>query len=298
MGRESVKCSVASSRAKDALQYCNTVFHPTSHLKRAGSYIRRDTLVQMSAGEPRAPHTSLMPKIVTVAASKGGVGKSTLAYELAVLLDAPLVDLDWDEGGVTRKWGYRHENRVHAPMIEALAAGRTPTVLNGRGRKPDLLPGHPDFAERQPAPEDIATALSKWAGEWGRPFVVVDTHPGAATAGHGAMLAAHVVVVPVVLRTNELNALEGMLKEVADYPLLLIPNLVPRMAPAAEIRRLRRLVETYEAEVGPLVRDCRALGTRKRHAAVVAEQPTAAVYRDFVASMREVAGAVRSYISD
>ncbi len=298
MGRESAKCLVTSGRAKGPLQYYNTVFNPTSHLKGAGSCIRRDTLVQMSAGEPRAPHTSLMSKIVTVAAAKGGVGKSTLAYELAVLLNAPLVDLDWDEGGVTRKWGYRHENRVHAPMIEALAAGRTPTVLNGRGRKPDLLPGHPDFAECQPAPEDIATALSKWAGEWGRPFVVVDTHPGAATAGHGAMLAAHVVVVPVVLRTNELNALEGMLKEVADYPLLLIPNLVPRMAPAAEIRRLRRLVETYEAEVGPLVRDCRALGTRKRHAAVVAEQPAAAVYRHFVASMREVAGAVRSYISD
>jgi cellulose biosynthesis protein BcsQ len=46
-----------------------------------------------------------VPKIVTVAARKGGVGKTTLAYELAWLLDAPLVDLEFDEGSATRMWG-------------------------------------------------------------------------------------------------------------------------------------------------------------------------------------------------
>ncbi len=51
--------------------------------------------------------TAAMPKIITVAAYKGGVGKTTLALELAQLLDAPLVDLDWDKGGATNRWGYR-----------------------------------------------------------------------------------------------------------------------------------------------------------------------------------------------
>ena len=51
---------------------------------------------------------------MTVAARKGGVGKTTLAYELAWLLDAPLVDLEFDEGSATRMWGYRHETRVRA----------------------------------------------------------------------------------------------------------------------------------------------------------------------------------------
>jgi len=55
-----------------------------------------------------------MTKIVTVAARKGGVGKTTLAYELAWLLDAPLVDLEFDDGSATRMWGYRHETRLRA----------------------------------------------------------------------------------------------------------------------------------------------------------------------------------------
>ena len=37
-----------------------------------------------------------MTAIITVSAAKGGVGKTTLAYELAAALDGPLVDLDWD----------------------------------------------------------------------------------------------------------------------------------------------------------------------------------------------------------
>jgi hypothetical protein len=43
-----------------------------------------------------------VPKIVTVAAYKGGVGKTTLALELAYLLGAPLVDFEWDSGGASR----------------------------------------------------------------------------------------------------------------------------------------------------------------------------------------------------
>lgn len=41
-------------------------------------------------------------RIVTVGAAKGGVGKTTLAYEIAACLKGVLVDLDWDSGGATR----------------------------------------------------------------------------------------------------------------------------------------------------------------------------------------------------
>ena len=106
------------------------------------------------------------------------------------------------------------------------------------------------------------------------------------------------VVVPVILATNELNALEGTLKEVPDYPLLLILNKVPRAVPRPELRRLRRLVEVSQTQVGPVVPFCRSLETRKRHSAVTSEEPVPAVARDVVAGLRKVADAVRSYTRD
>jgi len=91
---------------------------------------------------------------------QGGVGKTTLAYELAYLLEAPLVDLDWDRGGATRQWGYRHEERLRAPLLDALERGGIPRPVRGI-RKPNLVPSHPDFADNQPAAEDMADALTK-----------------------------------------------------------------------------------------------------------------------------------------
>src|SRR5664280_1905558 len=185
---------------------------------------------------------SCVSKIVTIAAYKGGVGKTTLALELAYLLDAPLVDVDWDRGGATRRWGYRHEDRIRAPLLDALAHQRTPRLVRGHG-KADLVPSHPELALAQPSSEDIATALEKWAGEWGRPWVVVDTHPGGVSSTFGAMNAATVVLVPIQLATNSLNALEGMLEEAADYPIVVVPNMVPTVPPASAVRRLRELAQ-------------------------------------------------------
>ena len=155
---------------------------------------------------------SCMTRIITVAAAKGGVGKTTIAYELAWLLKAPLVDLDWDRGGATRQWGYRHETFVRAPLLDALENGRTPRLVKGM-RKPDLVPCHPDFVDNQPSAEELASALEKWAHEWGSDYVVVDTHPGGVPSTFGAMSAASTVVTPVVLATKELEALEGLLAE-------------------------------------------------------------------------------------
>ena len=80
-----------------------------------------------------------MSRIVTVAAAKGGVGKTTLAYELAYLLQAPLVDLDWDRGGATRQWGYRHEDRMRAPLLDALERGGVPKPVRPRSASSGLI---------------------------------------------------------------------------------------------------------------------------------------------------------------
>ncbi|MHB8393990.1 MAG: P-loop NTPase family protein [Candidatus Dormibacteria bacterium] len=52
---------------------------------------------------------------------------------------------------------------------------------------------------------------------------MIDTHPGAASLTYAAMAAADLVVVPVVLAGRELDALEGMLAEAAEFRLLLVP---------------------------------------------------------------------------
>lgn len=238
-----------------------------------------------------------MGKIVTVAAAKGGVGKTTIAYELAYVLGAPLVDLDWDRGGVTGSaWGYRVRDRMRAPILDALEKGRTPRLLRGK-RRPDLVPSHPDLEANQPPPGDVADALEKWAADWARPFVVVDTHPGAGEVTFGAMSASDVIVVPTVLRTKELDGLEGMIEEFPGYPLLLIPNKVPRVPPARELARVRRMRIEADVQVGPVVADHGSwLRTRRARVALTSYAPPEPARIARVATdLRAVAEAVRTF---
>jgi chromosome partitioning protein len=238
-----------------------------------------------------------MSKILVCHARKGGVGKSTLAYELAWLLEAPLIDLEWDDGCVSRIWGYRHEDRSSAPMLNALDKAVTPRLLRGF-HKPDLLPGHPDFAVSQPSETDMADAILKWAGEWGREWVVVDSHPGASPSAHGALSIANVVIAPTTLRTYDLNATEGMVKEMADYPLVLVPNMVPRVPPAAEIQRLRNIVDGTPVQVAGPIPHATAVGIRKKRVAMTSEEKPAKALAPVVAALENLADFVKAYARD
>jgi chromosome partitioning protein len=236
-----------------------------------------------------------MINILVVGSRKGGVGKSSTAYELAWLLDAVLVDFEWDGGGVTRKWGYRHEDRLAAPLITALERHRTPKPLKGF-RKPDLVPGSPLLLDAQPTAEDMADAVARWAKDWGREWVVIDTHPGASPAAHGAMSVANVVCVPTGLRTDDLNGTEAMVAEMPDYPLVLIPNFVPRVPPAAEITRLARIIDRTPVRVGPPIPFASAVGTRKKRLAITSEQPPAKALRAVATAYQAVAEYVKEYV--
>ncbi len=237
-----------------------------------------------------------MGNVLVVASRKGGVGKSTTAYELAWLLDAVLVDLEWDGGGVTRKWGYRHQDRMSAPLVSALERGRTPRPLKGY-RKPDLVPGSPLLLDVQPSAEAMADTLVRWAGQWDRDWVVIDTHPGASPAAHGAMSAANVVCVPTGLRTLDLNGTEDMVKEMTDYPLVILPNFVPRVPAAAEITRLTRIVADTPVRVGPPIPYAPAVGTRKKRMAITSEQPPAKALRGVASAYEQIADYVKEYIA-
>lgn len=184
--------------------------------------------------------------IVTVASAKGGVGKTTLAYELAAALGAVLVDLDWDLGSATDRWGTSPEARQRAPLWAWLSDGTWSSLRVLRvasGTKPDLVPGDSRLAQLAGAdPLALADRLGAWAERW--PNVhVVDTHPGTGALADAAVGAADLVVVPTVLDDLGLDALAGFLCRHADAPVLVVPNRVAgRTRERGMVARLGELV--------------------------------------------------------
>lgn len=237
-----------------------------------------------------------MVNICAVGSRKGGVGKSTLAYELANVLDAVLVDFEWDGDSVSRRWGYRHEDRATDPLMSALEHDRTPRLLKGF-RKPDLVPGSPQLLDAGLTADDFADAVTKWAAEWGRDWVVIDTHPGASEAAHGAMSVANIICVPTGLKTGDLNGTEQMVKEMPDYPLAIVPNMVRRVPPAAEIKRLTAIVAGTPVQVAPPIPFAGAVETRKRRLAMTAENPPPKALHKVVDAYADLAAFVKEYVA-
>lgn len=235
---------------------------------------------------------TLAGKIITVAAYKGGVGKTLHAYELAYLTGAVLLDLDWDRGNASRAWGYREERRVGSVLLDALARGRVPRPLAGGPWRPDLVPCSADFGTNQPNAEALTRAITEWASQWGREHgcpVVIDTHPGAQPATYAAAAAAHSVVVPVILGEREMEATEGMVEELKSYPLLLTPNRVPLSPPDRYISWLERIARDAQVPVGPAISNYSWLTTRQRRMAISAATPTPARARQLVEELHAVA---------
>ena len=235
-----------------------------------------------------------MTKIVTVHARKGGVGKTTLAYELAWLLDAVLVDLDYEAGDATGAWGWKPGDHATSPLLDALEKGRVPKPVTGF-RKADLVPGHPQFSLYDGDAGDISDALSKWASEWGREWVVVDTHNGYSEATTGALQAANLVLAPVPLAVKDLMATRALVDDLADYPLVLIPSIV-RNAPAQMTKRLRDIVGGTPVQVGPFVPYRRTVAQRTKRMAISAEDPPSKDLQPVKAAMVQIAGYVKEYL--
>jgi len=236
----------------------------------------------------------MTPRIVTVAAAKGGVGKTTLAYELAGALGGALVDLDWDAGGATRMWGFDPLKAARAPLLDALERGPEgrPPRLKRRPNQPLLLPAHPDLSASRIDAELVADCLSAWAREWHEPYVVVDTHPGANPLTDGAMQVADLVVVPVVLGAREMDALEAILSDYAGYRLLLVPTMVPAVPPRRFVERLASLADEGRLAVAPPISEHRWIRRRLRRAALVNQRNPGVRVRAAAAEFRAVADSV------
>ncbi|MFE2755649.1 ParA family protein [Actinosynnema sp. NPDC059335] len=247
---------------------------------------------RIAALRERGP-VELAGKVVTVMSGKGGVGKTLIAMELAYLFDAVLVDLDWDGGRASRALGFQHTKYQRIPLLDALDSGRTPTPKK-MTRRPDLVPGHPDFGARQPAPAYLAEQLSRWAVDLKRPLVT-DTHPGGSDSTFGALGAADVVVHPIALATRELDALEETLAELEQYPIILIPNEVPTYVPGPELERLAQLAEKHQVTVGPFISEYDAYRRRKLRTVVTAASDFGKRPAQMAAQLVDVAEGVLTY---
>jgi len=233
--------------------------------------------------------------IIPVCAWKGGVGKSTLAFELAWVLCAVLLDLDWDKGGVTKPWGYNADARLRAPLLDAIESGRTPRPLKGKLR-PDLVPSHKDFGPNQPEASAMTEMIIRWQADWGR-AIVMDTHPGGVPATYGALGAADFVVSPTVLKVAELNACEDLCEELQAYELMIVPNMVERVPPDFEIKRLKKMSARFDVPVAPAISEHKWLGHRNhRRMAVSAANPVTKRSSGFCLELARVVKAMLKYV--
>ena len=209
----------------------------------------------------------MLVSIITIAAAKGGVGKTTIAYEVAAVLGAVLIDLDWDSGGATRMWGYDPDARRNAPLLDAIedGPGGRPPRVSVRRNQPDLVPSHRDLAASTLPSDLVADCLGAWQQRWDR-NVVVDSHPGANALTDAAMSVADLVVVPVLLGAREMDALKGMLADFTGYPLLLAPTMVPPIPPRRYVAQLAALAAGIP--VAPPVSEHRWIRRRVRRAAI------------------------------
>lgn len=236
----------------------------------------------------------LAGKIIVLAGYKGGIGKTTLAVELAYVLGAILVDFEWDEGGAAVSLGYRPDQHVRAPLIDAIQRERLPRVISGGPWRPDFVPGHQDFELHQPTADQTAELLGGWAAQWGKLRgcpIVVDTHPGGSPSTLGAISASHLTIAPAVFKQKEMRALEGMVRELAGYPLMVIPNMVPPAPPARFVDWLDRLKKDYQVRVGPVVSSYRQVPNRSLRMAVsAAGRPTPQWAEPMVTQIHKVGG--------
>ncbi|EQD42538.1 parA family protein, partial [mine drainage metagenome] len=160
------------------------------------------TLAVDAALEPNVGPVHGWP-IIVIAAEKGGVGKSTIAYEVAASLEAVLVDLDSTRGGASGLWGYETGIWESGELSAALATCVPPSqshlpmapLMLGMAGRPSLVPMERGVAAIADVDSNrLRSMLLAWTIEWGRP-IVIDTHPGLLPLSDAAIAAADLTVV-------------------------------------------------------------------------------------------------------
>jgi len=190
-----------------------------------------------------------MPQIIAVANLKGGVGKSTIAVNLACALTGPreiAMLVDADSQGTTRFWGRLGRLPVSIEAMPLEDRG-TPRAWLSR-----LLIS--DQADEQ-------VRLREWRyrlQQTGATYVVIDCPPHVGLATRAAISVADVVLIPVSPAAADIAATGAALDLIArernkrrdDGPkCLVVPSRIDRSSSTGQTAE-RILVQLGE-EVGP-----------------------------------------------
>ncbi len=187
-----------------------------------------------------------MGRAVSISLQKGGVGKTTIAINLADALaadgdDVLLVDLD-QQGNATEGVGLKPEYDAGSPHIGDLltddATVEAPDVIVGRDRF-DVIPAHIDL-------DEIADRIrnSTFGMLWVRRriieplledeynYVVIDSPPSLGPLSDAALIGAGHAIVPLLMSEPSVSGFERMwdqqiipIRNEVDLELLaIVPN--------------------------------------------------------------------------
>lgn len=211
---------------------------------------------------PAHDDTQAQPRAVSVALQKGGVGKTTLAINIAERLQARghrvlLVDLD-QQGNATEGVGLRDAYDADVHLGDVLG-DNAPATLDDVIRETewfDVIPAHRDFD----ALEDRIRTTT-FAETWVRKqvvdellgdrydYIVIDSPPNLGALSDASLIASQNVVIPLQMSEPSISGMERMvedqiapLREQLDIDILaLVPN---RLEGDNEERRIIDDIET------------------------------------------------------
>ena len=180
-----------------------------------------------------------MPRVIAVSSQKGGIGKTTMAANLAVAWGEAgrrvlLVDLD-PQFALTRRFGISPA-ATRSTMFELLAGeGHVAEAVVGVSPSVDVLAGHRDLAKLELSlagehhrEEFVGDLLTAEAQDYDT--VVIDCPPNLGLLTVNAIVAAAEVLVPVSMTD------EGALQGAAE-----VRSIVAQLARRVDVR-VRALV--------------------------------------------------------
>lgn len=278
------------------------IVETVAHLAAAAALRRARLAGPAAAGGPSGSETAAAPtrqgQLITVMAAKGGVGRTTVAVNLALELSrgAPnevvLVDLDLVAGECDQLLGLEHRSTVATVAVPGVPLDLTVLKLS-------LCP-HPTGLLVLPAPDNLVDAdavdpdrlveiLTMLKGAFRT--VVVDTAPGA---GAPLAVAAEVADELIAIATPDLGGLRSLRRNLDGLDQLGFTQAHRRLVlNRADLRTglsTQAIESTVELPVSHAIPECREIPVAANQSLPLVEAYPKA---DAVRVLRELAAALR-----